>query len=139
MSPARANACILFWERERSNAQPTHPEQSLSVVYPAIGFRRGTIFEEQKVSRCLISVKAYLPVAESFGTKLNSAPTSDQTSGRAFLQMNFDHWELVLGDPFVSSKMVPRRNPSAKLIRSIRIQKGLAKEIPDISQFLDTL
>jgi elongation factor 2 len=43
-----------------------------------------------------VMIKAYLPVAESFGftQALRAA-----TSGRAFPQCVFDHWEELGGDP----------------------------------------
>ena len=57
--------------------------------------RRGQVFSgEQRVGTPMFTVKAYLPVMESFGFngELRAA-----TSGQAFPQCVFDHWELMNG------------------------------------------
>jgi len=53
--------------------------------------RRGIVISEEPISGTpLVCMKAYLPVGESFGftQALRAA-----TSGRAFPQCVFDHWE----------------------------------------------
>ncbi|EGG22879.1 hypothetical protein DFA_05009 [Cavenderia fasciculata] len=102
-------------------ADITCPEQSLGGVHSALGRRRGTIIEEQMANRGLFNVKAYLPVMESFG--FNSF-LAVETSGRAFLQMSFDHWELVDSDPLLPS------SKGRDIVRSIRVRKGLKEDIP---------
>jgi elongation factor 2 len=75
-------------------------------------------------------IKAYLPVAESFGftQALRAA-----TSGRAFPQCVFDHWELLNGDPFeVGSK-------GAQIVEVTRKRKGLKVGIPTLDNFVDKL
>lgn len=57
--------------------------------------RRGQVFsEEQRPGTPMFTVKAYLPVNESFGFngELRSA-----TGGQAFPQSVFDHWDLMTG------------------------------------------
>ena len=57
--------------------------------------RRGQVFsEEQRVGTPMFTVKAYLPVMESFGFngELRAA-----TGGQAFPQSVMDHWELMNG------------------------------------------
>ena len=57
--------------------------------------RRGQVFsEEQRPGTPMFTVKAYLPVMESFG--FNSDLRS-QTAGQAFPQSVFDHWEIMNG------------------------------------------
>jgi len=75
-------------------------------------------------------MKAYLPVAESFGftQALRAA-----TSGRAFPQCVFDHWEELGGDP-----MVPESR-AGELVASIRKRKGIKAEIPPLDHFIDKL
>ena len=75
-------------------------------------------------------MKCYLPVGESFGftQALRAA-----TSGRAFPQCVFDHWELIDSDPFKEGTMCE------KLVLEIRKRKGLKPEIPPVSKFEDKL
>jgi len=55
--------------------------------------KRGEILEEEQVSGTPMSViKAYLPVAESFGF---TGDLRGLTQGKAFPQCVFDHWELI--------------------------------------------
>ena len=57
--------------------------------------RRGQVFsEEQRVGTPMFTVKAYLPVSESFGF---NGELRSQTGGQAFPQSVFDHWELMSG------------------------------------------
>jgi elongation factor 2 len=75
-------------------------------------------------------IKAFLPVAESFGftQALRAA-----TSGRAFPQCVFDHWEELGGDPLEKDSM------ANKVAMGIRARKGLKPEIPGLDNFLDKL
>jgi elongation factor 2 len=55
------------------------------------------------------------------------------TSGRAFPQCVFDHWETLTGDPF---------DPTSKagvLVDAIRKRKGLKPGIPALDNFVDKL
>ena len=55
--------------------------------------KRGQVFEEaQRPGTPIFNLKAYLPVVESFGftSTLRAA-----TSGQAFPQSVFDHWEIM--------------------------------------------
>jgi len=55
------------------------------------------------------------------------------TSGRAFPQCVFDHWETITGDPF------EKDTKSQKLVEAIRKRKGLKLEIPALENFMDKL
>jgi elongation factor 2 len=107
------------------------PDDAMGGIYQCLTQRRGIVIgEEPVVGTPLVIVKAHLPVAESFGftQSLRAA-----TSGRAFPQCVFDHWELVGGDPF---------DPATKagsLVESIRKRKGLKPGIPALDNFLDKL
>merc|ERR1719379_445357 len=71
----------------------TVPQDAMSGVYSCMNMRRGCIFEEnQPEGTPLMQVKAYLPVAESFGFV---AALRQQTSGQAFPQCVFDHWDVM--------------------------------------------
>ncbi len=68
----------------------TAPANVLGGVYQTINQRRGQIVDEIKQEGSpLHVVKAYLPVAESFGL---SSVLRSNTQGRAFPQCFFDHW-----------------------------------------------
>ena len=60
--------------------------------------RRGQVFsEEQRPGTPMFTVKAYLPVMESFGF---NGELRSQTGGQAFPQSVLDHWEQMNGCEF---------------------------------------
>jgi hypothetical protein len=86
--------------------------------------------EEPIVGTPLVNMKAHLPVGESFGfTQVLRAATS----GRAFPQMVFDHWELMNGDPLEEG------SKSHEIVAGIRKRKGLKVGIPTLDNFIDKL
>ena len=67
--------------------------QALGGIYSVLNQKRGQVFEEaQRPGTPIFNLKAYLPVVESFGftSTLRAA-----TSGQAFPQSVFDHWEIM--------------------------------------------
>ena len=67
--------------------------QALGGIYSVLNQKRGHVFEEsQRAGTPIFNLKAYLPVVESFGftSTLRAA-----TSGQAFPQCVFDHWETM--------------------------------------------
>ena len=67
--------------------------QALGGIYSVLNQKRGHVFEEmQRPGTPIFNLKAYLPVVESFGftSTLRAA-----TSGQAFPQCVFDHWEVM--------------------------------------------
>jgi len=79
----------------------TAPLDATSGVYQCLNQRRGIINEEEQVAGTpLNQIKAYLPVAESFGF---TAHLRALTAGQAFPQCVFHHWAQVNGDPFEAS------------------------------------
>merc|ERR1711959_83835 len=73
----------------------TCPQDATSGIYSTLNIRRGIVFEEnQREGTPLVQCKAYLPVAESFGF---TAALRAATSGQAFPQMIFDHWDPLPG------------------------------------------
>jgi len=107
------------------------PQTVVGGIYAVMNRRRGQIVEEiQRIGTPLVTVKAHLPVAESFGF------TSDlraNTGGQAFPQMIFDHWKLVQGDP-----MEPG-NKAQEIVTQTRKRKGLPEGVPELERFLDKL
>jgi len=74
------------------------PDDAVGGIYQCLSQRRGIVTAEEPISGTpLVNIKAFLPVAESFGftQALRAA-----TSGRAFPQCVFDHWEMFTTDPF---------------------------------------
>ena len=103
------------------------PFTALAGVRQVLNKRRGNLFSEQQhEGNPLCTIKAYLPVRESFGfiASLRSA-----TGGKAFPQLIFDHWEPMTSDFLASSKTV----------QQVRVRKGLDPEIPTFDQFHDRL
>jgi len=107
------------------------PENAIGGVYSTLSRKRGHVFyEEQKAGTPLYNVKAYLPVNESFGF------TSDlraATSGQAFPQCVFDHWQIMNADPMESGSR------AADIVAAIRARKGLNEGIPSLDRYLDKL
>lgn len=106
------------------------PESAMGGIYATLNRRRGhVISEEQRPGTPLYNVKAYLPVMESFGF---TADLRSATSGQAFPQCVFDHWQVIQGDPLVPGK-------PQEIVFATRKRKGLALEIPPLDRFLDKL
>jgi elongation factor 2 len=80
------------------------PEQAVGSIYGVLARKRGHVIEEmQRPGTPMFNVKAYLPVAESFGF---TADLRSATSGQAFPQCVFDHWQVIPGNPLESSSAV---------------------------------
>jgi elongation factor 2 len=106
------------------------PQTVVGGIYAVMNRRRGQIIEEtQRPGTPLCNVKAYLPVAESFGF---TADLRSNTGGQAFPQCVFDHWKVLAESPFEKTK-------AAELVLATRKRKGLAEEIPPLDRFLDKL
>jgi elongation factor 2 len=107
------------------------PEQAMGGIYGTLNRRRGHVFaEEQKVGTPLYVVKAYLPVMESFGF---TADLRSHTSGQAFPQCVFDHWQVLSGDPLKEG------SKANEIVMNTRKRKGLQGGIPPLDRYLDKL
>ena len=107
------------------------PDDSVGAIYQCLTQRRGIVIGEEPVPGTpLVQMKSYLPVGESFGftQALRAA-----TSGRAFPQCVFDHWEQMSGDPLEEG------SKANLLVESIRKRKGLKAGIPPLENFVDKL
>ena len=108
----------------------TCPQDAMAGIYSCLNMRRGMVFEEnQKEGTPLMQVKAHLPVAESFGF---TSALRQATSGQAFPQCVFDHWENIAGNPMVEGK-------AQELVLSIRKRKNIKVEMPDINNYYDKI
>ncbi|KAH9506320.1 Elongation factor 2, variant 3 [Dermatophagoides farinae] len=100
------------------------PEQAVGGIYGVLNRRRGHVFEEsQVVGTPMFTVKAYLPVNESFGF---TADLRSNTGGQAFPQCVFDHWQILPGDPL-------------DVVMDTRKRKGLKDSLPELDNYFDKL
>lgn len=107
------------------------PEQALGGIYSVLNQKRGHVFEElQRPGTPIYNIKAYLPVIESFGftSTLRAA-----TSGQAFPQAVFDHWEMMPQNPMDAG------NAANQIVLDIRKRKGLKPEPSPLSEYEDKL
>jgi len=110
----------------------TAPEQALGGIYSCLNKKRGHVFaEDNRPGTPIYNLNAYLPVLESFGFV---ADLRAATSGQAFPQCVFDHWEIMAGDAL---------NPDDKLgalVQSIRKRKNCSSiEVPGLDKYYDKL
>ncbi|KAK4787490.1 hypothetical protein SAY86_011323 [Trapa natans] len=107
------------------------PEQALGGIYSVLNQKRGHVFEEiQRPGTPLYNIKAYLPVVESFGF---SSTLRAATSGQAFPQCVFDHWDMMSADPLEAGSQ------ASQLVADIRKRKGLKEQMTPLSEFEDKL
>jgi elongation factor 2 len=83
--------------------------------------KRGRILASEQKGM-LIMINGYIPVAETFGL---AAEIRSATSGHAFWQSTFDHWEKV------------PENVAAEVIKEIRKRRGFPLKIPSADRFID--
>merc|ERR1711865_336645 len=109
----------------------TCPQEAMSGVYSCMNMRRGCVFEENpREGTPLIVSRSYLPVSESFGFV---AALRQQTSGQAFPQCVFDHWDNMPGNCM---------EPGGKLqdiVLKTRKRKNMKVEMPKLGDYLDKL
>ncbi len=110
----------------------TCPNAISGSIYNVLSQRRGNVFDAgEGVAGGVAQMKAYLPVAESFGF---SQALAEATSGAAFSQLMFDHWQLLDGGDF--------KDPLSrlgKIINTIRVRKNMTPELPPLDRYLDKL
>lgn len=101
------------------------PESAMGGVYSVLSRRRGHVFaEEQRPGTPLFTIKAHLPVLESFGY---NADLRQATSGQAFPQSVFDHWQILPG----GSPLDPT-SKVGQIVQEMRKRKGLKVEVPGV-------
>ena len=110
----------------------TCPNPLVGTIYNVMSMRRGSVFDEGEGNAGgVANMKAYLPVAESFGF---SQALAEATGGAAFSQLMFDHWQLLDGGDF--------KNPEdrlGKIVHAIRVRKNMPPELPPLDRYLDKL
>ena len=109
----------------------TVPVQAVAGVYSTLNQRRGMV--DQTIERpgtplCL--VKAFLPVLESFGfTQL----LRQNTSGQAFPQLIFSHFQSLNGDIYDEGSQVN------EVVMAVRKRKGLKNSLPNFTDYFDKI
>lgn len=107
------------------------PENALGGIYSVLNQKRGHVFEEaQRPGTPIFNLKAYLPVIESFGF---TGTLRAATSGQAFPQSVFDHWDTMSQDPLAAG------NQANTILLDIRKRKGLKPEPFPLSEYEDKL
>jgi elongation factor 2 len=110
----------------------TCPNAISGSIYNVLSQRRGNVFDAgEGVAGGVSQMKAYLPVAESFGF---SQALAEATSGAAFSQLMFDHWQLLDGGDFKD-----KESRLGKIINAIRVRKNMPPELPPLDRYLDKL
>jgi len=97
------------------------PAQWVGESSSIITRKRGRILSSEQRG-ALTTVTGYIPVAETFGL---SAEMRSATSGHAFWQCTFDHWEKAPD------------SVAAEVITQIRERRGLSPEVPSPKKFID--
>jgi elongation factor 2 len=97
------------------------PQQFVGEVTGLITRKRGRIVSSEQKGP-ITNITGYLPVSETFGL---SADMRSVTSGHAFWQTQFDHWEKV------------PESISVDVIAGIRKRRGLPEEVPKANKFID--
>jgi len=110
----------------------TCPNALVGSIYNVMSMRRGSVFDEgEGMAGGVSNMQAWLPVAESFGF---SQALAEATSGAAFSQLMFDHWQTMEYSDF--------KDPETKLgkvVNQIRVRKGLEPALPPLDRYLDKL
>mmetsp|Transcript_25128 Transcript_25128/g.54271 ORF Transcript_25128/g.54271 Transcript_25128/m.54271 type:complete len:851 (-) Transcript_25128:117-2669(-) len=109
----------------------TVPQSAIAGVYSTLNQRRGIIEgKEDKIGTPITKITAFLPVLESFGfTQL----LRQNTSGQAFPQMIFSHWQRVNGDVYEEDSQ------ANKILLGIRERKGLKETLPVFGDYYDKI
>ena len=106
-------------------------EHAMGGIYGVLTRRRGIIIgEENRPGTPIYNVRAFLPVAESFGF---TADLRASTGGQAFPQCVFDHWQEFPSDPLTAGSQ------AFVLVETVRKRKGLRPEIGALDTFIDKL
>jgi len=109
------------------------PPDAITAVYNVLSRRRGHVVEEKKKEGTpLYSVRAFIPLIDSFGFETDLRAHSQ---GTAFCMTVFDHWAIVPGDPLDKTIVLrPLEDaPTPHLARDFMVKtrrrKGLTEDV----------
>merc|ERR1712167_129429 len=106
------------------------PQDAAGGCYSCLSQRRGNVFdEEQRPGTPMMTLKAHLPVLESFGF---TGDLRSQTGGKAFPQCVFSHWQPVNGNAMEEG------TTSNGIVMAVRQRKGIG-EMPPLDRYKDRL
>jgi len=106
-------------------------ESAMGGIYNVLTRRRGIIIgEENRPGTPIYNVRAFMPVAESFGF---TGDLRAATGGQAFPQLVFDHWQVFPSSPLEEGSL------ANTTVLTIRKRKGLKEGIPALDTFMDKL
>ena len=109
----------------------TAPDVAISGIYSVVSQRRGQIVDQDNIGGTpMYKLKGTIPVMESFG--FDQALRSE-TSGQAFQQCSFSHWDLMSGS------IEKEDSRLSTVVRDVRIRKGEPAELPPLDRFMDKL
>ncbi|KAJ8606050.1 hypothetical protein MRB53_041248 [Persea americana] len=116
------------------------PDDTVTALYNVLAKRRGHVLADSAVPGTpLYTVKGLIPVIDSFGFETD---LRIQTQGKVTVNLVFDRWQLVPGDPLDKEvKLRPLEPASAQatardFVLKTRRRKGLAEDI-NVGRFLE--
>lgn len=116
------------------------PGEIVEAFQPVLTKRRGHVVQETPIPGSpLYSVKAFIPVIDSFGFETDIRTF---TQGQAMVHSVFDHWAVVRGDPLDRSIILHPLEPSPpqhlarEFLVKTRRRKGLSEDV-SLSKFFD--
>ncbi len=119
------------------------PVNCVPPIYNVLGRRRGHVTQDEpKPGSPLYTVRAFIPIVESFGFETDLRA---HTQGQAFCLNVFDHWEIVPGDPLDKSIVLRplEASPTPHLAREFMVKtrrrKGLSEDVSVNTFFSDEL
>lgn len=107
------------------------PTAAQGGCFSVLNKRRGEMQDNQETVVGQSTLKAFVPVNESFGftTDLRAS-----TGGQAFPQCVFDHWSVLPGGNPLDST-----TKSGTIVANIRKRKGLKDTVQSLDNYLDKL
>jgi len=116
------------------------PADCVSAVYTVLSKRRGHVTTSvPKPGTPLYTVNGFIPLIDSFGFETD---LRTHTQGQAFCLSNFDHWEIVPGDPLDKTIVLHPLEPSPpealarEFMVKTRRRKGFSEDV-SINKFFD--
>lgn len=120
----------------------TGPSDGIASLYTVLTKRRGHVVSDGPVAGTpLYAARALLPVIDSFGFETD---LRIHTQGQASVQLVFDRWDVVPGDPLDTSpaaktrplEMANATGAARDFVLKTRRRKGLAEEV-SVGKFLE--